>query len=51
MFQVVAVVSGLEKVNFLRDLGVEHVIDASGLGSGERHLHKAIKAVAPKGGR
>ena len=52
--QVVAVVNGREKADFLRRLGVDAVVDASSLapaGGGDKGqpLHKAIKAVAPKG--
>ena len=52
---VVAVVNGQDKLDFLRTLGVAHVIDASALSgpgsSGNKGLplHIAIKAVAPKG--
>lgn len=48
-------VSGQDKVRFMRSLGVDAVIDASAPSSGVEgdhaipSLHKAIKAVAPKG--
>ena len=53
--QVVAVVTGQDKVDFMRGLGFDAVVDASSCSStladheGRSPLHRAIKAVAPKG--
>ena len=44
--QVVAVVHGQEKASFLRNMGVDSVIDAAAL---KQPLNKAVKAAAPKG--
>ncbi len=46
--KVVAVVQGSAKADFLRRMGVEAVVDSSALVPGQQ-LHKAIKALAPKG--
>ncbi len=51
--RVVAVAGGREKVEFLRRLGCVDVVDSTAFGDPTakgQELHKAIKAVAPKGG-
>jgi NADPH:quinone reductase-like Zn-dependent oxidoreductase len=47
--QVVAVVNGKDKVDFLKDMGVDHVFDASQYSAASQPLHQAIKAVVKKG--